>query len=301
MPHIGNRIKSIKENLTKNITQANVESGNSGADEAKAEIDRSPLPVLLKSRPDIPARPEKYRSLEQEQTPPLLPQSSSQDELHLKRREPSQTRRQLEEPRTSKDSNFSINCHPIINSSTSLSEVQDQLSSLKLEVGSLRKQLEILEKAEITLRNEITDAERKYDKAIFDLQASQTEKDVLQDVVERLRAELDRERQEKQRLQEDIDVGVRREKELWDILETKTRIEEGRVECKHSCQNPIMPKMEEQHGEQRSERRRSIHIYVEQGSRSQVGGSRKGSSKSAKEVRDSKIGLKDKRKKVLKF
>ena len=126
--------------------------------------------------------------------------------------------------------------------------------------------------AEESLRNSLEEAIKKYDDAISDLRKSRGEKDQLQEEVERLREELKEERAQRRGLQDDISLGIRREKELREMLKGLTRIEEevragGRRNIEAQEVNNATPSMEEQPRRKTSERRRSQIVYERDESR----------------------------------
>jgi chromosome segregation ATPase len=101
---------------------------------------------------------------------------------------------------------------------------------VKDEIRSLRTQLQVRERAEISLRHDLDEAVKKYDQAILDLQTSQREKNDLQEQVERLRKELKQEREARSELEGDIERRIRREFHLLDILERTSKISQTRIE-----------------------------------------------------------------------
>ena len=231
----GRRVRDISRRFqpgvaqTTGTTSTTSTTSTSKASEAEEEIDRSPVPVLQKSRPEVPRRPIKSRPEQQGQTPPPSPQ----DEFHPRRRERSQTptpQRQPDRPPTPENSTLSTNHHLMDDSSASVNDVQRQLSSLKIEVQILREELDSQREVEASLRRDLDSAVAKYDEAIYNLQKSKDETNELQDQVERLRRELDRERRIRKELEDEIYAKIKREGELLDMLEKARKMAQTSVE-----------------------------------------------------------------------
>ena len=150
----------------------------------------------------------------------------------------------------------------------------------------MRSELKIRRDTEISLQKDLDKAAEEYDEAIRSLQKSKAEKDALKDQVERLQWEVDRERKRRQALQEDIDVNVRQEEDLLEMLrrarqmeirETTVPAERQRI----SQPREAAPKTEET----RTDGRRMIDIHVHGKSESRVSWHRKVSSKDRKKGR----------------
>ncbi|KAH6668369.1 hypothetical protein B0J14DRAFT_161737 [Halenospora varia] len=217
------RTKRIAQNFERGVpAQANGGNTTGRAHVAAAEIGRSPTPPILEQipRPSVPPRPERFRTQQQhkeQQTPPPSPQ----DEFHPQRERP-ETLILGHEPHELPT--------PENDSSTSLDGLQNQLSNVEDEIRSLRSQLQVRERAVISLRHDLDEAVKKYDQAILDLQMSQREKTDLQELVERLRNELKQEREARSELERDIETRIQRESQLLDMLERTSKISQTRIE-----------------------------------------------------------------------
>lgn len=287
MPPTGKKIGKFVHNIESGaVIQPNESASTLRVKEAEALILSSPVP----EPPEVPQRPARYRTErtpppQQEQTPP----SSPQDAFHLQRGERAETQipqRQQERLLTPENSTLSTNFSSINESSTPLHDIRAQVSKLESEVESLRTEVGARREAEISLRNDLDEANRKRDQILSDLQASRQEKDHWQDTAERLRRQLTQERETITRLEEDIHAGIKREVELRDMLERRMRIEESMPAAERKLvetQGANAPRVEEQPRGQRSERKRAqINIHVHEKSESRVSWDSKFSSKDKK-------------------
>ncbi|KAF8862696.1 hypothetical protein BDZ45DRAFT_722969 [Acephala macrosclerotiorum] len=113
--------------------------------------------------------------------------------------------------------------------------LRNDISSIKIEVEGLKEQLGIRNEEFEVLNKRLSDTERRYEEAIVDMRRSREEKQELEDIVERLRRELNSTRNARDVAEAQL---ATRQRELVDALETlrisgEQRIEEARrVEAK---------------------------------------------------------------------
>ncbi|CZR70045.1 uncharacterized protein PAC_19946 [Phialocephala subalpina] len=213
--------------IVQRIEQGVLAQGNDGntmgrADEAAAEIGRSPTPPIQQQmpRPSVPPRPKRFRAQQQHEEQQTLP-PSPQDGFH-----PQRGRLETLIP---KHEPHEVTT-PENDSSISLDGLQNQLSNVKDEIRSLRTELQVRERAVISVRHDLDEAVEKYDQAILDLQRSQREKNALQEQVERLRNELKQEREARSELEREIEERIQKELRLLDMLERTSKISQTRIE-----------------------------------------------------------------------
>jgi len=162
--------------------------------------------VSQASRPEVPPRPARRR--EARENPPI-------PETIL--------------PLTPQDSTITVSSQHR-NPPTSEADVtalRNEISGIKIEVEGLKEQLGIRNKEFEALNKRLRDTEDRYEKAIIDMRKSREEKQKLEDIVGRLRRELDVTKTAKDVAQAQLTT---RQRELFDALETLRVIEERRIE-----------------------------------------------------------------------
>jgi chromosome segregation ATPase len=128
-------------------------------------------------------------------------------------------------------------------SSSSFSDLENELSSVKEEIRSLRSDLNDRDAAIVSLRWDHDEAVKRYDKAILNLQMSEREKNSLRDQVQRLRTELSQEREMRAGLEADIETRVKKEARLLDMLAKRAETEEGMIIESRERARTIEPQM----------------------------------------------------------
>ena len=111
-------------------------------------------------------------------------------------------------------------------STAEVTALRNEVSDIKVEVKGLKEQLEIRNKEFETLNKRLRDTERGYEEAIIDMERSRKEKQKFEDMVGRLRRELDGIRNARDVAQAQL---ATRQRELIDALETLRVSEERRI------------------------------------------------------------------------
>ena len=112
-------------------------------------------------------------------------------------------------------------------SEAEVTALRNEISGIKVEVEGLKEQLGIRNKEFEVLNKRLRDTERRYEEAIVDMRRSREEKQELEDIVGRLRRELDGTRNARDVAQAQLET---RQRELVDALETLRVSEERRIE-----------------------------------------------------------------------
>ena len=162
--------------------------------------------VSQASRPEVPPRPVRKREAREN---PSIP------DIIL--------------PLTPQDSTITVSSRHR-DSPTSEAEVtalRNEISGIKVEVEGLKEQLEIRNEEFEDLNKSLRDVERRYEEAIVDMRRSREEKQELEDIVGRLRRELDGTRNARDVAQAQLAI---RQRELVDALEMLRVSEERRIE-----------------------------------------------------------------------
>jgi len=105
--------------------------------------------------------------------------------------------------------------------------LRNEISGIKVEVEGLKEQLGIRNEEFEALNERLRDTERRYEEAIIDMRRSREEKQELEDMVGRLRRELDATKTARDVAQAQLTT---RQRELVDALEALRISEERRIE-----------------------------------------------------------------------
>ena len=162
--------------------------------------------VSQASRPEVPPRPVRKREAREN---PSIP------DIIL--------------PLTPQDSTITVSSRHR-DSPTSEAEVtalRNEISGIKVEVEGLKEQLEIRNEEFEDLNKSLRDVERRYEEAIVDMRRSREEKQELEDIVGRLRRELEGTRNARDVAQAQL---ATRQRELVDALGALRVSEERRIE-----------------------------------------------------------------------
>lgn len=162
--------------------------------------------VSQASRPEVPPRPARRREAREnppipETILPLTPQDSTIT-VSSRRRDP---------PTSEAD----------------VTALRSEISGIKVEVEGLKEQLGIRNEEFEALNKRLRDTERRYEEAIIDMRRSREEKQELEDIVGRLRRELDATKTARDGAQAQL---ATRQRELVDALESLRVSEERRIE-----------------------------------------------------------------------
>jgi chromosome segregation ATPase len=105
--------------------------------------------------------------------------------------------------------------------------LRNEISGIKVEVEGLKEQLGIRNEEFEALNKRLRDTERRYEEAIIDMRRSREKKQELEDIVGRLRRELDATKTARDVAQTQL---ATRQRELVDALEALRVSEERRIE-----------------------------------------------------------------------
>ncbi|KAH8757096.1 hypothetical protein BGZ57DRAFT_645795 [Hyaloscypha finlandica] len=162
--------------------------------------------VSQASRPEVPPRPARRR--EARESPPIpdtiLPLTPQDSTITASSRH--------RDPPTSE---------------AEVTALRNEISGIKVEVEGLKEQLGIRNEEFEALNKRLRDTERRYEEAIIDMRRSREEKQELEDIVGRLRRELEGTRNARDAAQAQL---ATRQRELVDALETLRVSEERRIE-----------------------------------------------------------------------
>ncbi|KAL5313322.1 hypothetical protein ACEPPN_019055 [Leptodophora sp. 'Broadleaf-Isolate-01'] len=163
------------------------------------------------SRPEVPPRPTRKREARENPSIPdtILPPT----------------------PQDSTITNSSRHRDPPT-SEAEATALRNEISGIKVEVEGLKEQLGIRNEEFDVLNKRLRDTERRYEEAIIDMRKRREEKQELEDMVGRLRRELDGTRNARDVAQAEL---ATKQRELVDALERlrvseERRIEERRIE-----------------------------------------------------------------------
>jgi hypothetical protein len=164
--------------------------------------------VSQPSRPEVPPRPTRKREARENSSIPEIilppiPQDSTTTVSSRHRNPPA--------------------------SEAEVATLRNEISGIKVEVQSLKKQLGIKNEEVEVLNKMLRDTEGRYEEAIVDTRRNRAEKQEWEDIVGRLRRELDETRNAKDAAQTQLET---KQKELIDALERLRANEERRIEAK---------------------------------------------------------------------
>ena len=162
--------------------------------------------VSQASRPEVPPRPTRRREARENPSIPdtILPLTPQDSTITVSSRH--------RDPPTSE---------------AEVTALRNEISGIKVEVEGLKEQLGIKNEEFEALNKRLRDTERRYEEAIVDMRRSREEKQELEDIVGRLRRELDGTRNARDVAQAQL---ATRQRELVDALETLRVSEERRIE-----------------------------------------------------------------------
>lgn len=117
-----------------------------------------------------------------------------------------------------------------------LEELKTQIMTLSAQIVSLDEKIDTKDEDIKHLRGRLDEMEKKYGEAIFNMQKSMKEKDVLEDQVQRLRRELKSEKEQQEDLEGKLDKCRAEKKELQAVIDGMEQAAKSSPSRELSCQ-----------------------------------------------------------------